>query len=252
MINKTKVTHYFVIWTFILLYLFTSIISAIHVVSFFDMANVTAMAVALAVAFELGAAASLASIIVLDKMNKWIVWSLFIVLTAMQAMGNAYNAYINLENFRGWIELFGLTDQPEIAQKRILAIISGAIIPIVALGFIKALVDYVKPTKEPEHVIDAVIDDGGIAPESPVTKQLLNDVLHSSPVTSPNNIDLSELLPEPEPDSIPEPESIFEPESPEQTIDALLDELAAPTPILATDSTSKRELEHKYADVRTQ
>jgi hypothetical protein len=103
----------------------------------------------LAVAFEIGAAASLASIITLEKMNKGIVWGLFIILTLMQAMGNVYYAYTHLENFQGWIELFGLTEEDLIYQKRVLSIVSGAILPIVALGFIKSLVDYIKPSEEP-------------------------------------------------------------------------------------------------------
>ena len=35
-----------------------------------------------------------------------------------------------------------------IVQKRILAIVSGAILPVVALGFIKSLVDYIRPEEK--------------------------------------------------------------------------------------------------------
>jgi hypothetical protein len=56
----------------------------------------------------------------------------------MQAMGNTYYAFVNLADFQGWIELFGLVDAELIQQKRILPIVSGAILPIVALGFIKS------------------------------------------------------------------------------------------------------------------
>jgi hypothetical protein len=118
------------------------------VIDFFKLSNPTWLAISLAVAFEVGAAASLASLITLDKMNKGIVWSLFLILTAMQAMGNAYYAYVHLEGFQGWIELFGLVDEDLIYQKRILSVVSGAILPIVALGFIKSLVDYIKPAEE--------------------------------------------------------------------------------------------------------
>lgn len=143
-----KLTGYFIIGTFVTLYLLVSCISTIHVIDFFKLSNPTWLAISLAVAFEVGAAASLASLITLDKMNKGIVWSLFLILTAMQAMGNAYYAYVNLEGFQGWIELFGLVDEDLIYQKRVLSVVSGAILPIVALGFIKSLVDYIKPTKE--------------------------------------------------------------------------------------------------------
>jgi hypothetical protein len=142
---KSNALKYFVIGTFVTLYLVVSVISTIHVVQFFDLTNPKWLSVSLAIAFELGAAASLASIIALDKMNKFLVWALFIVLTAMQAMGNTYYAYINIGDFKMWSELFGLIEEDLIYQKRVLSIISGAILPLVALGFIKSLVDYIKP-----------------------------------------------------------------------------------------------------------
>jgi hypothetical protein len=112
------------------------------------------LAISLAIAFEIGAAASLASLIVLNKMNKVLVWALFIILTAMQMMGNTYYAYTQLNNFQSWVELFGLIEEDPITQKRILAIISGSILPLIALGFIKSLVDYIKP--EPIEKSNAV------------------------------------------------------------------------------------------------
>jgi hypothetical protein len=144
-----KTTSYFVIGTFVTLYILVSVISMIHVIDFFKLSNSDLLSISLAVAFEIGAAASLASIITLEKMNKGIVWGLFIILTLMQAMGNVYYAYTHLENFQGWVELFGLTEEDLIYQKRVLSIVSGAILPIVALGFIKSLVDYIKPSEEP-------------------------------------------------------------------------------------------------------
>jgi len=142
---KNKGIHLFIISTFVLLYLVVSVISTIHVVDFFEITNPKWLSIFLAIAFEIGAAASLASIIVLDKMNKFIVWSLFFVLTAMQAIGNTYFAYTHLSDFTAWSELFGLSEEDPIFQKRILAVISGAILPVVSLGFIKALVDYIRP-----------------------------------------------------------------------------------------------------------
>jgi hypothetical protein len=125
------------------------------------MSNPKWLAVSLAIAFEVGAAASLAAIITLEKMNKGMVWGLFILLTLMQAMGNTYYTYIHLKDFSGWIELFGLVDEELIYQKRILSMVSGAILPIVALGFIKSLVDYIRPSeiesakKAEEETLDA-------------------------------------------------------------------------------------------------
>ena len=159
-----KTTSYFIIGTFVILYLLVSVISTIHVIDFFKLSNPDWLAISLAVAFEIGAAASLASLVTLEKMNKGIVWGLFILLTLMQAMGNTYYAYTHLVNFQGWIELFGLTEEDLIYQKRVLSIVSGAILPIVALGFIKSLVDYIKPTDEAtrtetEDKIEAILEE---------------------------------------------------------------------------------------------
>ena len=86
------------------------------------------------------------------------VWSLFLILTLMQAMGNTYYAFTNLVEYQSWIELFGLMESEPIVQKRILAIVSGAILPIVALGFIKSLVDYIRPDED----IKAVKESTGL------------------------------------------------------------------------------------------
>ena len=154
--NKNKWVNGFIIGTFVMLYLLVSIISTIHVIDFFELSNPKWLAISLAVGFEVGAAASLASLITLDKMNKSLVWALFIVITAMQMQGNMYYAFINLEDFQGWVELFNLLEWDELAQKRLLAGVSGAILPLVALGFIKSLVDYIKPDKEVDEELSPV------------------------------------------------------------------------------------------------
>jgi hypothetical protein len=206
---KSKATHYFIIGSFVTLYLLVSIISTIHVVDFFKLSNPMWLAVSLAIGFEVGAAASLASLIVLDKMNKGIVWGLFILLTAMQAMGNTYYAFSHLENFTGWIELFGLQEEDLIYQKRMLAIISGAVLPIVALGFIKSLVDYIKPEEtikvEPTPIevsTEPIIEEPTPVIEKVKTPQVKKktqpeSVKSTGPIevdlTKPKHIDLLEI-----------------------------------------------------------
>jgi hypothetical protein len=149
MTQQTLVNR-FVISTFVMLYLIVSIISTIHVIDFFSMSNPYWLAVSLAIAFEVGAAASLASLIALDKMNKSLVWALFITITLMQMQGNMYYAFKNLNGYDSWVQLFNLVEEDPLYQKRILSFVSGAILPLVALGFIKSLVDYIKPEKTKE------------------------------------------------------------------------------------------------------
>jgi len=148
--NQSKWLSRFIIGTFVSLYALVSIISTIHVIDFFELSNPYWLAVTLAIGFEFGAAASLASLVILDKMNKTLVWALFITITLMQMQGNMYYAFTNLEDFQSWSELFDLIEEEPIFQKRVLAAVSGAILPLVALGFIKSLVDYIKPESEEE------------------------------------------------------------------------------------------------------
>lgn len=173
-----KSVSYFIIGTFVSLYLMVSVISTIHVIDFFRLSNPTWLAVSLAIAFEIGAAASLASLISLDKMNKGMVWGLFIILTLMQAMGNTYYAYTHLQNFQGWIELFGLVEEELIYQKRVLSVISGAVLPVVALGFIKSLVDYIKPEDDKKESADEVV---------PVESQVTEPIVHDEIVVEPEH-----------------------------------------------------------------
>ena len=66
---RSKLINNFIIGTFVSLYILVSVVSTIHVIDFFELSNPRWMAITLAIGFELGAAASLAALITLDKMN---------------------------------------------------------------------------------------------------------------------------------------------------------------------------------------
>lgn len=154
-----KYVHIFIIVIFILLYVITSVISTIHSIDFFALSNSRDMSIFLAIAFEIGAAASLASIITYSKMNRTLVWSLFIILTLFQVMNNVYYTYVNIKDYIKWIELFGLHEMSQIEQVRIISFVSGGILPLIALGFIKALIDYLRPSDEITNINDNNIDN---------------------------------------------------------------------------------------------
>ena len=164
---RDKLVRNFVVGTFVSLYLLVSIISTIHVIDFFELSNPYWLAVTLAIGFEVGAAASLASLVILQKMNKTLVWALFITITLMQMQGNMYYAFINMQDYTSWSELFALIEEEPIFQKRVLAAISGAILPLVALGFIKSLVDYIKPEDDAisETITEGSLDDDLLSDE---------------------------------------------------------------------------------------
>jgi hypothetical protein len=190
--KRDSITKWSIITIFVGLYILTSVVSTIHVIDFFRLSNPNWLAVTLAIAFEIGAAASLGAIIILDKTNKTMVWLLFGTITAMQMMGNMFYAYTHLEGFQGWSELFGLIEEDVIFQKRILSIVSGAILPLVALGFIKSLVDYIKPEKNPE------IDSEKMVQDEPIISDILDEKqnqpeqnLEPLPVDIPENFSLN-------------------------------------------------------------
>ena len=75
----------------------------------------------------------------------------------MQMQGNLYHAFVHMGDFTQWSELYDLIEEDPLFQKRALAAISAGILPLVALGFIKSLVDYIKP-KEVEELKENVDD----------------------------------------------------------------------------------------------
>src|SRR3990172_2879487 len=128
--NKQKASWWIVI-AFMIVPFSVSLVSALHVVSF----------------FELRALSSLAGIVDMDKINKGTVWAIFILLTTFQMMGNTYYSYdttttkmITDSNLiKNFTELFGFSvyDASDIIfVKRIIAILSGAILPIISLCFL--------------------------------------------------------------------------------------------------------------------
>lgn len=170
LIMKDLLVKRFIIGTFVCLYAVVSVISTIHVIDFFELSNGRGMSIALAVAFEIGAAACLASLVTLQRMNKTLVWALFIAVTAMQMNGNLYYAFthLDMDNFTRWVELFGLSEEEPLYQQRVIAAVSGAILPLVALGFIKSLVDYIRPEQltDDEVTSESVLVEPD-APEQP-------------------------------------------------------------------------------------
>lgn len=143
-----------IIVSFLLVPLIVSVVSTIHVINFFELSNHYPLAVTLAIAFEVGALSALAGLVAMGKINKNVVWFIFVLLTIFQMMGNVYFAYdiitermkTNPDLIKNWAELFGLADDEMITVKRIISIFSGAVLPIVSLSFLDLLIDYIRKT----------------------------------------------------------------------------------------------------------
>lgn len=182
--KKEKIIKYGTMGSYLLLYVIVAIVSLISSIRFFNLAHQGWMSTVLACSFEIGQMACLFGALTRRKKGFDIVWIMFVILTLFQCMANTYAAYVGLTEYTSWSELFGLTDMEVMDQKRIIAGISGAILPLIALGFIKCLTDYlnnnekenteqeVEPEIEPEVIPEntqETVDD--IKPEPKKTEE---------------------------------------------------------------------------------
>lgn len=227
-IDKRNIIKYVSCSAFGLLYVLVACISLICSVEFFRLAHAGTMSWVLAIGFELGAMCCLLSTIILPKEKQALVWLMFILLTLFQMMGNTYAAYSALDNFQGWIELFGLEELEPIAQKRVLACISGAILPLVALGFVRTMVNVLQPKKETkaEEPVAEPLPAPEPAPEpEPIPEQELPDepVVAEEPEIT---VEIEKPAPEPE----PEPEPIVEKQVESPVVEQEKPEVEVPVP----------------------
>ena len=154
--KKNKIIKYGTMGSYMLLYIIVAVVSLISSIHFFNLAHQGWMSTVLACSFELGQMACLFGALTRRKKEFDIVWIMFVILTLFQCMANTYAAYIGLTDYMGWSELFGLTEMEPMDQKRIIAGISGAILPLIALGFVKCLTDYLN---ENDKKVDENVDE---------------------------------------------------------------------------------------------
>ena len=154
-----------VVGSFLAVPALSSLISTIHIITFFGLGNMTWMAIILALAFEIGSIASLMTLAVLDKINRFAVWFIFVVLVAMQMLGNVYYTYDYIsqamvsnpqwiDSFIDLVEMMTMQKLEQRTTKFILSLLIGLPIPIISLAFLKSVSDYLKPEgKKAEEVL---------------------------------------------------------------------------------------------------
>lgn len=176
--NKKKITKYIYIGLFAALYLSVALVSGIHAVAFFSLANAPALGVMLAITFEIGQAAVLFSLLTNPNQRKKIMtWVQLSIFTLVQILGNVYSSYKyivsnSMENLRFFKEpVFIWTDLPDQMCNVIITYLVGGILPISALLLTEMLTSYLykeenkvqelikkdnkeEPEPEPEHKIE--------------------------------------------------------------------------------------------------
>lgn len=146
--NK-KITKYIYIGLFAALYLSVALVSGIHAVQFFSLANTPILGVMLAITFEIGQAAVLFSLLTNPNQRKKVMtWVQLSIFTLVQILGNVYSSYKyivtnSIENLRYFREpVFVWTDLPDQTCNVIITYLVGGILPISALLLTEMLTNY--------------------------------------------------------------------------------------------------------------
>lgn len=149
--------YYALIGTFFLLYLCIAFVSTLHAISFFQLANSMFLAILLGVAYEVGQASILFSILMTKNKSTVMAWVMMILLTTLQVTANVFASFMYIDKSTNndweywqrsilfWVE----ADSPEM-YKVIISWITGALLPIVALGMTKLVADNIK--LQHEHI----------------------------------------------------------------------------------------------------
>ena len=155
-LNRKK----FYILLFSILWLITAFSSFFHAVEFFELSNVTWMGIILAMAFEIGQAAVLMSILTSPQdRKKYTPWVLMCILTLVQIIGNVYSSYKYImlnspENLKYFKEpIFIWTQLPDAEATVIITYVSAAILPIVALLMTSMITNYLSDQSEETNAL---------------------------------------------------------------------------------------------------
>ena len=164
---------------FSLLYIAVGFVSTYHAIAFFAISNSNWLAVILAVAFEVGQAAVLFSLLT-SKTKKIMPWILMGVLTLVQVIGNVFSSYQymminNTDQIKYFTDsvLFFLQDPDPKVNQVMISYITGAILPIVSLCMTSMVVGAAELDKIEEKE-EIVTDSKPITSEPEVEDEKIN------------------------------------------------------------------------------
>ena len=177
LIHRSKKLYWALIGTFTLLYIAVAFVSTLHAVTFFQLANTLGLAILLGAAYEIGQAAVLFSILMTENKNRLLAWGMMFLLTALQVTANVYASFkfMDMSGSTDWTYwqraiLFGVqADSPE-TYKVIISWISGALLPLVALGMTALVADNIRLSKG---------ETLGKEDEEPPTEEQLEEIIQN-------------------------------------------------------------------------
>ena len=166
-----KVFNRAFLWLFLALYIAIAFVSTYHAIAFFGLSNPSWLAVVLAVAFEVGQAGVLFSILTnTNKEDKKVLpWILMTTLTIVQVLGNVFSSYKymithnadQIDYFTKSVLFFVQSPNPEYNYVMI-SYITGAILPVVALCMTAMVVGMLKRSKDLEKSKEEPLEDENV------------------------------------------------------------------------------------------
>jgi hypothetical protein len=156
-----------IVGSFLIPILLVAFVSISHVTTFYQTANPFSWAIYLSVAVEIAALAALAGISA--KFGKFI-YIPFGIVTLIQFVGNFFYSYSYIDTssleFLNWVDMIsgllepmGIDPSDMVSHRRILAFLTGGMIPFISLTFAHMLIVYSsKNKKDSEFKIDIDIE----------------------------------------------------------------------------------------------
>jgi hypothetical protein len=154
-------------------------ISITHVVSWYNISNPLSWSIYLSIAVEV---AAMVAIIAASQKIKGGAWTIFIIVTLIQMIGNIFYSYKEIDSdgelFKSWVELtlpiwesVGTEPNDIVGIKRWLAFLSGGLLPIISLTSLHFFVKYQENQDDVKK--DIVLPEPIIINEDIVTKDVI-------------------------------------------------------------------------------
>jgi len=160
--NLEKIVYF----AFLVPIITVAIVSISHVTSWYGLTNNSTWAIYLSFGVEIAALSALAAISVHMGKNVYIPFG---IVTLIQLVGNVFYSYQYIdeasEEFKDWVELsnvffqYIIDENDIVGHKRLLAVFSGGLLPVISLSFLHMLVKLRDKEKVSDDVTTPIIND---------------------------------------------------------------------------------------------
>ena len=155
---KMRGLYWALIITFSALYFAVAFVSTLHAITFFKLANSIGLAILLGAAYEIGQASVLFSILMTQNRKRLLPWAMMFLLTALQITANVYASFTFMDksgttDWTYWQRaiLFAVSAESAEMYKIIISWISGALLPLVALGMTALVAENIQLSREEQE-----------------------------------------------------------------------------------------------------